>query len=197
VKGSLDQPDFDLSLVINKALGKAMQSASLSYLKYALQPFGSLVSLFKLAKAAADHISLPPILFKTNSLELEANQLELADKVINVLKGRPTLKIKVCAISSLADYESIKQELINTEIEHRERQKKSGNKKATENELKKKITIAKEKIQQKMKDLADNRSAKVKNYFIEKGNLPSNRILNCLSHSNIDKKSQAVVALEL
>jgi len=112
VKGNLDKPDFDMSLIINKAMGKAMQSASLSYLKHTLQPFGSLITLFSLAKAAANHISLPPILFNSNSLELKEQQQDLLDKVLKVLKDRPGLKIKACGISALEDQTAIRNELI-------------------------------------------------------------------------------------
>ncbi len=197
VKGNLDQPDFDLSLVINKALGKAMQSASLSYLKYALQPFGSLVSLFNLAKAAADHISLPPVVFKTNSVEFADKQQELLDKIVKVLKERPALKIKACAISSLADYEAINEELLTAELERRKQQKNAENKKTAPDKPKQEIIIAEEVIQQGMKDLADKRSARVKNYFLEKGDLQSNRILNCLSSSDTEKESKSVVELQI
>ncbi len=197
VKGNLDEPDFDISLVINKALGKAMQSASLSYLKYALQPFGSLVSLFNLAKAAAEHISLPPVLFKPNSVEFAENQQDLLEKVLKVLKQRPALKIKACGISALADHDSIKHELMAAEIERQKQQQKAENKKADPGKPKEEIIIAEEVIQQRMKDLADKRSARVKNYFLEKGDLKSNRILNCLSSSSMDEKSQAAVELEI
>ncbi len=197
VKGNLDEPDFDLSLVVNKALGKAMQSASLSYLKYALQPFGSLVSLFNLAKAAAEHISLPPVLFKPNSVEFAENQQDLLEKVLKVLKQRPALKIKACGISALEDYNSIKQELMTAEIERIKQQQKTENKEADPNKPKEEIIIAEEVIRQHMKDLADKRSARVKNYFLEKGDLKSNRILNCLSSSSMDEKSHAAVELQI
>jgi ribosome-binding ATPase YchF (GTP1/OBG family) len=174
-----------------------MQSASLSYLKHALQPFGSMISLFNLAKAAAEHISLPPVVFQINSLEFADEQQNLMDKVVKVLKERPELKIKACGVSSLEDHEAIKKELMTAEIERIKQQQKEGKKKEDPNKQKEEVVIAEETIQQHMKDLADNRSAKVKNYFLEKGDLKSNRILNCLSSSNIDEKSQASVELEI
>jgi hypothetical protein len=48
-----------------------------------------------------------------------------------------------------------------------------------------------------MRELADSRSAKVKAVFLEQGKLESGRILNCLSTTNIDKKSVAAVELSL
>ena len=192
VRGNIDQPDFDLSLVINQAMGKAMQSASLSYLKHSLQPLGSLITLYSLAKSAANHISLPPVLFATNSLDLKDDQQQLLDKVIKVLKERPGLKIKACGISSLEDQKSIHEELLAVELERLQKLAKKDEKvdPAT-------ITVDAQLIQQKMRNLADQRSAKVKAVFLQQGEIESRRILNCLSASKTEEKSEASVELTL
>lgn len=204
VKGDIENPDFDLSLVINQAMGKAMKSASLAYLKHTLQPFGSLITLFNLVKSAANHISLPPLVFQPNSVELADGQQELLEKVNTLLNERPNLKIKACAISSLPDQKIIEQNLIKAAME--ERKKQAGKEKAEEAEKSDaanadgetvQISIAPEIVQQQMKDLADQRSSKVKAYFLEKGNLPSSRILNCLSTNNLEQDSQPVVELSI
>ncbi|MCK5665963.1 MAG: DUF748 domain-containing protein, partial [Thiotrichaceae bacterium] len=189
IKGNIDKPDFDLKHIINKAMGKAMKSATFSYLKYALQPFGSFVTLFSLAKKAANHISLPPVLFKPNSLVFKADQQKLLDKVVKVLQDRPGLKIKACGISALEDQIEIKSILLKAEIARLEAEalkkstvkkaeKKSANpetKKAEEIEVDK-IEIDPKLIHQKMRELADSRSAKVKAVFLEQGKLKSGRI---------------------
>ena len=203
ISGNLDKPDFDMSKIINKAMGKAMKSATLSYLKHSLQPFGSLITLYSLAKKAANHISLPPLLFNTNSLTFKDGQQDLLDKVIKVLSERPGLKIKTCGISALEDQTAIKNVLLDAEITrltalNKETNKKAGKKlTASESMLidRSKIEIAPELIQQKMKDLADNRSAKVKAFFLEKGELQSSRILNCLSATDTEEKSVPSVEL--
>jgi len=210
IKGNIDKPDFDLKHIINKAMGKAMKSATFSYLKYALQPFGSFVTLFSLAKKAANHISLPPVLFKPNSLVFKADQQKLLDKVVKVLQDRPGLKIKACGISALEDQVEIKSILLKAEIVRLEAEalkksteKKAENKSANSEEKKAeevevdKIEIDPKLIHQKMRELADSRSAKVKAVFLEQGKLESGRILNCLSTTNIDKKSVAAVELSL
>ncbi len=202
VKGNLDQPDFDLSLILNKAMGKAMKSASLTYLKHTLQPFGSLVTLFSLAKAAAEHISLPPILFQTNSIELVEQQQDLLDKILKVLEERPGLKIKACGISALADQEAIHTLLLAEEkarldaIAKKNGQKEKDGQK-TEVKAPAEIVIDEAIIQQKMRDLADQRAAKVKDFFLEQGQLDANRILNCLSSSQLEADSKPSVEMQL
>jgi hypothetical protein len=187
IKGNIDEPDFDLSQIINKAMGQAMKSASLTYLKHALQPFGSLITLFSLAKAAADHISLPPILFEANSLEFKPEQQDLLNKVLKVLKERPGLKIKACAISALEDQEAIRAQL----IEEEKARLKKADKKVD------KIVIEDAAVQQLMKQLADQRSAKVKAFFIEQGKLDSSRILNCLSATSTEKDAKPSVEMQI
>lgn len=203
ITGNLDKPDFDLSKVINRALGKAMKSATLSYLKHTLQPFGSLITLYSLVKKAANHISLPPLLFKVNSQDFKADQQELLDKVSKVLNERPGLKIKACGISAKDDQEAIRAELVNIELARLKALKDDRSKKPDTNSNDQKqqiidkntIEIPAELIQQKMKDLADSRSAKVKAFLLEQGNLQPNRILNCLSTTSTEDESVPSVEL--
>jgi hypothetical protein len=202
VKGNIDEPDFDLSLIINNAMGKAMRSATLSYLKYSLQPFGSLITLYKLTKAVADHISLPPILFKTNSVEFMDQQQELMNKISTVLIERPNLKIKACGIGALEDQVDIKETLRAMEKAALEKARledvKSGKVKAGEEKDKiGNITVDPKLVQQRLKELADNRAARVKAFILEQGNLDPSRILNCLSTTNTEQGSKPSVEMQI
>lgn len=198
IKGDINDPDFDLSLVTNKALGIAMQSATLGYLKYTLQPFGSLITLYSVAKYAANHISLAPVEFNANSTKINKDQIALLDKVNTVLNERPNIKIKSCGISSLEDQSLIKQQLT-------EQQKIKIIADAKVKKLKppvlaaqiKAIKISDKKVHQLMKDLADQRSATIKAYFINQKGVKSSRILNCLSQENLEKESKPMVELAI
>lgn len=203
VKGDIEKPDFDLSLIINQAMGKAMKSASLAYLKHTLQPFGSLITLFNLVKSAANHISLPPLVFQPNSVDLVEGQQELLEKVTRLLNERPNLKIKTCAISSLADQQAIEKKLIDIELEKQKKNQKTdeSDNQQTEvtarNETQEKIEISPEIIKHHMQEIADLRSSKVKAYFLEKGELPPSRILNCLSSTSLEQDSKPAVELSI
>ncbi|MDJ0833380.1 MAG: DUF748 domain-containing protein [Gammaproteobacteria bacterium] len=185
IKGNIDEPDFDLSHILRKATGKAMQSASLAYLKHTLQPFGSLVTLFKLAKAAADQIALPPVTFAANSTELQAQQQELLDKVVNLLQERPGLKIKACAVSALEDQQAIKAMLLEQQQEALKQQgKEAGD-----------IQLDETRIQTQMRELANARSAGVKAYILQQGQLEPGRVLNCLSATDTEGDASPSVQL--
>lgn len=96
VSGNLNNPDFDISGVINKALGSALKKSSLAYLTFALQPYGSLIAIASLAKDAANQINLNPVYFSHGSSELNQTALDYVSKLSSVLTERPQLRIKLC-----------------------------------------------------------------------------------------------------
>lgn len=196
IGGDIKKPDFDLSLIINKAMGIAMKAASMSYLKHALQPFSSLVTLFSLAKDAASSISLAPITFELNKTDLGAEQKELLDKVTTVLTKRPGIKIKSCGIASLSDQTSIKTNLLNAKTQAYLKEIKG---KKIKKEIKEaainKLSVSDKELHQAMKTLADNRAASVKAYLTQIKKIKPAKILNCLSAENLNKESKPVVEL--
>jgi len=196
IGGDIKKPDFDLSLIINKAMGIAMKAASIGYLKYALQPFSSLVTLFNLASDAVSSISLAPISFETNKARLVSEQKALLDKVSNILTERPGIKIKACSVTSLSDQNSVKKQLLEAKKQAYLKQYKG--KKLTQKQQTaalSKIKVDDVDVQQAIKILADKRSAKVKTYLTSIKKVNSARILNCLSGENLKKASKSVVEL--
>jgi hypothetical protein len=110
VTGDINKPDFDISGVINKAIGSAMKTASMTYLINALQPYGSLITLAKLAKAAADHVSLNPITFAPGSSQMDDNALAYSAKIAGLMKERPKLRIKLCGKVTPSDSQQLIQQ---------------------------------------------------------------------------------------
>lgn len=196
IGGDIKKPDFDLSLIINKAMGIAMKAASMSYLKHSLQPFSSLLTLYNLASDAASKISLAPIYFDANKTNLGGEQKELLGKVSNILNERPGIKIKTCGVASLSDQTVISQQLLDAKKQaYKDQQKgKKISKKALDEALAK-LTVEDSEITQVMKNLADNRSAKIKAHLTGQLNIKPSRILNCLSTLNIEKESKPSVEL--
>ena len=169
VKGDLTNPDFRLQKIFNKALGKAMQGATLAYLKHTLQPFGSLITLYQLGKAAAGRVALPALTFQPGSLELAEGQQALLNKVIELMKKRAGLKIKACGLASTSDREALLQQL----KEQTEKEKKTP-------------PADDEKLKQSLFDLAEQRAAWVKKQLVASG-IAAERVLNCLSRVDIEK----------
>jgi len=99
VSGDIDKPDFDISNVINTAVGKALKTGSLTYLKFALQPYGALITVAELAGEAASKVRLQPVMFAPGSTENLAESLDYLEKVAGILKSRPEVNIKVCGLA--------------------------------------------------------------------------------------------------
>ncbi len=109
VKGDINKPDFDISGVINKGIGTAMRKASLAYLTHALQPYGSLITLAKLAKSAADHVSLNPIVFSVAATTPAEDVNPYSQKIAALMQERPKLRIKLCGVATIQDSQALIQ----------------------------------------------------------------------------------------
>jgi flagellar motor protein MotB len=99
VSGDIDKPDFDISDVINTALGKALKTGSMTYLKLALQPYGALITVAQLAGEAATKVRLQPVMFAAGSDETPGESSDYLEKVAGILKSRPEVNIKVCGLA--------------------------------------------------------------------------------------------------
>lgn len=102
IEGRLDDPEFDISNIINTALGNALKGASVSYLKLMLQPYGSLISVIQLAGDAAGRIQLDPMLFEPGSSTPNSNVVAYIEKISQLLiqKG---VNMKICGFATTAD----------------------------------------------------------------------------------------------
>ena len=103
VSGDIDSPNFDISDVVNTAVSKALKKASLTYLTLALQPYGALISIAKLAGEAAAKVRLAPVDFGPGSAEQRQGSHDYLDKVAGILASRPELNIKVCGVANESD----------------------------------------------------------------------------------------------
>lgn len=107
VKGRYHSPDFDTSDVIRQALVKAVSTAGVSYLAYALQPYGALLAAGKLAKNIQGKTPLEALSFQPGETELTSEQIEFLEKLSNILKDRPKLTLLISPSSHTLDQLSL------------------------------------------------------------------------------------------
>lgn len=103
VSGDITQPSFDMSDVINTAMGNALKKAAISYIKYALQPYGSLITLAEYAGKAANRLALKDVPFPTGSATPAPDQAVYLEKVVGLLNERPKLTVRVCGVATASD----------------------------------------------------------------------------------------------
>ncbi len=114
ISGKLDDPQFSLDDIINTALGKALKTGSVSYLKHLLQPYGSVISVIQLVGEAAGKVRLDPVGFEPGSAELGAESVDYIAK-ISQLAGDKAVNIQLCGHATTADLVAItkgKQQVI-------------------------------------------------------------------------------------
>jgi len=103
VSGDMASPDFDMSDVINTAVSKALKQGSLTYLTMALQPYGTLITLARIAGEQATKVRLRPVVFEPGSAVIMEGSHGYLEKVAGILKDRPEVNIKVCGLAVQED----------------------------------------------------------------------------------------------
>ncbi len=102
ISGNLHDPSFDISDVINTALGKTMKLATMSYLKLLLQPYSSLLTLASMADGAGN-IKLEAFTFAPGSAALDPQQQPYLEKIGTLFQQRPKLQLRLCGYATTAD----------------------------------------------------------------------------------------------
>ncbi len=103
VSGDVADPQFDLGDVINTALGNAMKKGAMSYLKLALQPYGTIITLAQIAGEAAARVTLDPVKFAAADSALDEEAHRYLERIAVLMKERPQLRIRVCGLATESD----------------------------------------------------------------------------------------------
>ncbi|MDF1644400.1 MAG: DUF748 domain-containing protein [Pseudomonadales bacterium] len=101
VNGDIDKPDFDINDVLEQAAAKATQYAALSFLKNALQPYTTMISVAEFAfdqGKALTALKLDPLLFQPQQVELSEDQTNYLSKIAELLQQRPELRVRFCGV---------------------------------------------------------------------------------------------------
>jgi hypothetical protein len=99
ISGDIADPKFSLGDAINQAVLKASQKATLTYLKYALWPYGTAIAAVEVAMMAADKINgirLDPIIFHPGSAALNKETREYVTKIAGIMKEHPDSRVQLC-----------------------------------------------------------------------------------------------------
>jgi hypothetical protein len=96
ITGDLDNPDVGISDAINQALVKATTSATMTYLKYALQPWGGILLASELIAGQMTAVRFEPVPFAPGSDVLGEDALRYLKKVSELLAKRPQIRLTLC-----------------------------------------------------------------------------------------------------
>jgi len=103
LRGNIAEPSFGIESFLGLVLKKAAMSQAKNYLMTSFVPYASVVSV---ALSGAEYllkVKFEPLMFQTGEVALtEKNQQYLAELVL-LMKDKPELHLKTCAIGTYAD----------------------------------------------------------------------------------------------
>jgi hypothetical protein len=186
ISGDIDNPDFDISDVVNTAVSKALKTGSMSFLKVALQPYGALITVAQLAGEAASKVRLQPVVFAPGLTDWEDNTGDYLAKVAGILKERPDVNIKVCGLAVAGDREMLAgQQAAAAAAE------KSAGKKADKDAVLPAVTISDEQLLA----LAGQRAGAVKDHLVSTHGVTASRLVACQPRIDDDDENAPRVEL--
>ena len=172
IEGDANHPDFNVSDAITKAVASGVSVGATSYLVYALQPYGAMVAVAKMAGEAASKIRLDPVEFEPGQANLDDTDRDYLSKIAKVLKERPKIAVKVCGVA-------VQQDVAHLQPPADKASGQTGKKEAP--------PAAPVVDEQKLTELGEQRAASVKNYLVEKFKIPANHLVNCQPRLETDQ----------
>jgi hypothetical protein len=190
LEGDIKSPEFGIQDAINQALAKAMQFATLSYLKYTLQPFGTYIAIAEVVGKAGKEMSkvgLDPVLFPAGEIVLDETANQYLEKIKELLDNRPKLRIELCGRAVEKD----RAALIERRLAAQKKEGEKSGKKLDEATIE--ITIADEVLL----DFAKERAKLVKESLVKEHSIDHERIFVCLPEIDKDSAKDPYVEMRL
>jgi hypothetical protein len=199
ISGDLDNPEFELQGVINKALGKALKESSMSYLKFALQPYGAALMLAQFAGEQMSKVRLDPIVYMAGTTDITRESQPYLSKLMDLLNNRKQISVTLCSKSVPADRLAIMAARTREIQEAANLQEKAGEqeqKKLMELQAQPQVEI--EPVTDKqLLELATSRSEQLKDLLINQGNIEPGRLFLCESEILDTKDAAPATVLEI
>ena len=160
VTGQVDSPSFDFDKAIVKAVSKAVLDTIIKY----YTPYGLVFAADALVDLV-NSLKLEPIVFNLASKELtNANRQQLIE-ISELMAVRPGIHITLCGISNQKDKESLFRGYMRSKFEI------IDDKKGQSIRKKQRLRLIK---------IAEERSARVKNFLMQQQKVAASRIVECL-----------------
>jgi hypothetical protein len=173
LQGDITNPQFNFQDAINQAIAKAMTFGTLSFLKFALGPFGAAMTVAELASKQGKKgvmVQLDPVQFKAAEISLDETAKQYLEKVVVILNERPKMKLEVCGKAVEKDRTAL--------LAKRTAVQKEGDKKAAVPQ--KSETAVAAVPDTVLQDFARERAKLVKDALVNEHGISHDRIFLCL-----------------
>ncbi len=195
IRGDVDDPQFSVQDAINKALAKASRETALASVKFAIQPYGAILTAVEIAGKAVTVVRLDPVTFNAGQSQLTEAGTGYLDKVSKVLKDRPQVTIKLCAKATEGDRQALQAEALATIMvaaqgDQREEGVQGGAGAAS--------TPSPPDIPDaKLKALAETRAVGVEDHLVQTHGVDAGRLVICRPKIDSREDAQPRVDLEI
>jgi hypothetical protein len=198
VKGTISEPEVDVSDAVQKAVGGALTS---------LFPPTAIASM--LISASKGGATFAPVPFKTGTATLDAAGISMAKNLAQLLSKRPKLSLRVCGRATLGDVEHYKafimaqQNSVQTRQEMNSLQLDAAKKPVVDKEENgpKTVPLTAEEIlrmaKTPMAKLALDRTRSVRNFLLLQNKALNGRVSECRSSYNPKDKDTPRVNVSL
>ena len=199
VSGNIEQPEFDLQDIINKATAKALQKAALAYVKQALQPLGTILLVADVAGKLAKP-RFKPLSFDPGESKLNRHATEYLDKIAGLLKDRPRLNLTFCGVATMSDKNRLLQRALKaaqSKLQDKS-QKTQETKPAPNSKSSSTHTVQRPQVTtEELLTLAQQRGDAMKKYLTEQKNIQAERLYACKPSVSGDEKASPRVEISL
>jgi outer membrane protein OmpA-like peptidoglycan-associated protein len=195
ITGDIFDPKFSFTDAFNQALVKGMTKAAVSYLKYIFQPYGAMITVVELGIMAGKKIAavrLDPVFFDPGSDTISDNALPYLERVAELMKTRPQIRIKVCGLATEADKGARKETSGKKGSKQPTTQEKSPDAAEVETYPEQLQPLT---VEEELGKLAQQRAAEIKGYLVKNHGIEDDRLLVCLPE--YDAREKATPRVEL
>lgn len=102
-----DGINTQIAPVIRQAIARAAKNASMTYLKLALQPYGSIMMLAEKSGELMKEMQLVNIPFESMSSTIGPNQEKPAEKLVSLLQNNGDMSVKLCPVATYAEAQEL------------------------------------------------------------------------------------------
>ncbi|HSH29564.1 MAG TPA: DUF748 domain-containing protein, partial [Thiohalobacter sp.] len=199
VTGSVEDPSFDISDAINQALAKALKTAAVSYIKLALQPYGSLIAIGQFVGEKMSHIRLEPVGFANGTAALDQDAGQYLLKIRDLLQNRPELQLRICGYAVSADRQALREQRLaearaRAEAGRAKAAPGGGGRSAAQTEPGAQVEPIGHRT---LLDLAEQRARAVQDRLVQSHGIDPGRLFVCQPELASDPHARAGAALNL
>lgn len=192
INGNINSPEFGSGDVLRQVSTTALRTASLSYLKYAFQPYGTLITVGSWLNDQAQKIRLDPLMYPNGQSALNSEQQSYLQKLAELMSKKQALRIKACPIIVNAELEWQIVQL--TAQDNTEKKTEGQNTKSPDNTG----TDVKTQAKKKLEEVSQLRLDALRNELSVKHQIAAERIISCKTQfSNDDKEVESYIHLQI